>query len=204
MGGTYHVRLRIDGDSGCSADEFIMAYDVISSMCSKVGAWEILTDRPGSDYRDFEYAGVDPGRCQAECDNDPKCRSWTFVGWIPNRPHHWGVQAEHPTVSKSHCWLKNAVPDRQWAACCISGVKGILGNTDIPGGDYKSLRLTSSDPATCKTICERDQRCIAWTAVGEPHGEEWDPDRTVQVCWLKDKRMGPPVWKTGMYSGTKQ
>ena len=203
QGGTYYVRLQTWGDKGCSANEFIMSHTVTFSICDKVGTWEIHSDRPGSDYKDFEYEGVDPARCQAECDKDPRCRSWTVVGWIPNRPGYSGVQGERPNISRSHCWLKNAVPGWQWANSTISGVKGILGNTDFPGGDYRSISLTSSDPSTCKKICDRDQRCRAWTTVPEPYGGAGDFDQIKQVCWLKD-HVGPPNWKPYLRSGLKQ
>lgn len=199
-GGVYLVRVHVYGDTGCSADELITGYDVTFSMCTKVGAWEIQTDRPGSDYKNFEYDGVDPGRCQAECDEDPQCKAWTFVGWIPNRPNYKGVQGENPPITKSHCWLKNTIPAQQWCNSCMSGVKGILGSTDFNGSDYKSLRLTSADPATCKAICDRDFKCRAWTTV--PAVAAAANDQARQVCWLKDK-LPNPSWLTGARSGVK-
>jgi hypothetical protein len=199
-GGTYQVRVQVFGDKGCSADELITGYTVTFSMCEKVGAWEVQTDRPGSDYRNFDYDGVDPGRCQSECEEDPQCKAWTFVGWIPNRPNYKGAQSERDPITRSHCWLKNAIPGQQWCNSCISGVKGIMGSTDLRGGDYKSVRLTSWDPATCKAICDRDFKCRAWTTVRAIKEDAFD--RAVQVCWLKD-RLPPPQWLTGARSGVK-
>jgi hypothetical protein len=198
QGGHYHVRLRTRGDKRCASDEFVMAHTITFSICEKVGAWDTFGDRPGSDYKDFAYEGVDPAHCQAECDKDPRCRAWTFVGWIPNLPAYIIDPDERPNISRSHCWLKDAVPARQSHPGTISGVKGILGNTDFPGGDYRSIGLTSSDPLNCKKICDRDQRCRAWTSVPKLDGG------ANQICWLKDRLVGPPSWKPLMSSGLKQ
>lgn len=200
-GGTYQVSFQSWGDTGCSGNEALTSYTVTFSMCDKVGAWEVQTDRAGSDYRDFDYAGVDPRRCQAECDQDAQCRAWTFVGWIPNRPNYRGAQGENPPITRSRCWLKSAVPGQQWCNSCISGVKGILGNTDFNGGDYRSVRLNSWDPAACKAICERDVRCRAWTTVAATDAAKI-PDHARQVCWLKDS-LRTPSWLPGARSGLK-
>jgi len=132
QGGTYHVLLKTRGDTGCAADEFVMSYTVTFSMCERVGAWDIFGDRPGSDYKDFAYEGVDAAHCQAECDKDPRCRSWTFVGWIPNLPAYIISPSERPNVSRSHCWLKNAVPATQPNTNAITGGKGKHGKKDFP------------------------------------------------------------------------
>jgi hypothetical protein len=70
---------------------------------------EAETDRPGNDYRDFEL-GDDPQACARACEDDPDCRAFSFV-----RP---GVQGP-----EARCWLKDAVPAPQPAACCVSGAK---------------------------------------------------------------------------------
>jgi hypothetical protein len=71
---------------------------------------EMDTDRPGMNYRSFDLDVPEPKRCQRTCQDDPKCKSWTYV-----KP---GVQGP-----KARCWLKTGVPSAKPAQCCISGVK---------------------------------------------------------------------------------
>jgi hypothetical protein len=61
-------------------------------------AFEYNTDRPGSDYRNFELAAADPALCAAQCQREGQCRAWTYV--IP------GVQG-----ANARCWLKHSVPN---------------------------------------------------------------------------------------------
>jgi len=74
------------------------------------GSFEKNRDRPGSDYRRFEIANPQPALCQQACNNESKCRAWTYV-----KP---GVQG-----NKARCWLKNDVPSAKVSSCCVSGVK---------------------------------------------------------------------------------
>jgi hypothetical protein len=53
-------------------------------------------------------------------------------------------------------------------------------NTDRPGGDYTSLRLTDADALACQKQCAEDQRCVAWTYVAPGYQEPG------AVCWLKN------------------
>jgi hypothetical protein len=53
-------------------------------------------------------------------------------------------------------------------------------NTDRPGGDYTSHRLSEADPILCQKLCAEDQRCLAWTYV-QPGYQE-----ATAVCWLKN------------------
>lgn len=73
--------------------------------------WEWNIDRQGSDYKNYNLSTDDPGLCQADCENDPSCKAWTYVK--PNT-----IQGPSP-----RCWLKNAVPPAQAKNCCVSGVK---------------------------------------------------------------------------------
>ena len=82
-------------------------------------AWEDNTDRPGSDYKNFDlqpgdgyFAGT-PMRahdCKTACDQDSKCMAWTYV--------RAGVQGSNP-----RCWLKTEVPKHRHSNCCVSGFK---------------------------------------------------------------------------------
>jgi len=72
--------------------------------------WEPHTDRPGSNYRDFDLPTPRPETCRDACWAEPQCRAFTYV-----RP---GVQGP-----RARCWLKNVVPPARPADCCLSGVK---------------------------------------------------------------------------------
>lgn len=53
-------------------------------------------------------------------------------------------------------------------------------NTDRPGGDYTSHRLSEADAVLCQRLCAEDQRCLAWTYVAPGYQE------ASAVCWLKN------------------
>lgn len=53
-------------------------------------------------------------------------------------------------------------------------------NTDRPGGDYTSLRLSKPDALACQKLCAEDQRCLSWTYVAPGYQE------ASAVCWLKN------------------
>jgi len=72
---------------------------------------ESNSNRPGKDYRNFDLAKPDYRQCQSACDQDPKCRAFTYV-----KPGKQGASAR--------CWLKSAAPKARKDDCCISGVKG--------------------------------------------------------------------------------
>jgi hypothetical protein len=69
------------------------------------------TDRSGSDFSNFNLMRADPKLCQHRCNNDSKCKAWTYV-----RPHT--TQGKNP-----RCWLKHSVPVARKNACCVSGIK---------------------------------------------------------------------------------
>jgi hypothetical protein len=72
--------------------------------------WDLNTDRPGYDYRDYQLSQPDPGLCQRDCHADINCKAWSYV-----RPNITGPGA--------HCWLKSAVSSAFRNPDCISGVK---------------------------------------------------------------------------------
>ena len=53
-------------------------------------------------------------------------------------------------------------------------------NTDRPGGDYRTLRLSQADPHLCQKLCSEDQQCLAWTYVAPGYQEAG------ATCWLKN------------------
>jgi hypothetical protein len=74
------------------------------------GPIEFSTDRTGGDYRNFALAADPTGKsCQAACQDDPKCRAWTYL-----RPGYTGTTAR--------CYLKDRITRPRRKPCCISGV----------------------------------------------------------------------------------
>jgi len=74
---------------------------------------EINTDRPGLDYKNFNLPYPDYRLCQNACNEDPKCKAWTYV-----KPYTiQGPQAR--------CWLKGSIPNKTRKNCCISGIKHV-------------------------------------------------------------------------------
>jgi len=119
---------------------------------------EYDTNRPGSDYRDFEIQ-ADPARCRDACANDSTCRAFTYV-----KP---GIQGQN-----AHCWLKSAVPNSSANNCCVSGVKsggnsagGLEVDVNRLGGDYRDFELRSNNPYDCREACANDSRCASFTYV---------------------------------------
>jgi hypothetical protein len=149
------------------------------------------TDRPGANLRVFNLDTAYPQRCAKACQEDAKCRAYTYV-----KP---GVQGP-----KARCWLKTSVPPAKSSACCVSGVKTVQGgeahptkvpvlegrplptgpisleqDTDRPGLNYRSFDLDVPEPKRCQRTCQDDPECKAWTYV-KP-GVQGPRAR----CWLK-------------------
>ncbi len=77
-------------------------------------AWEMDTDRPGMDYKNFwidkdTEAFVAVKQCEDACKKDPQCKAFTLV-----KP---GVQGVH-----GRCYLKKGVPSPVKNTSCISGL----------------------------------------------------------------------------------
>jgi hypothetical protein len=156
----------------------ILLFLAIVSVHAQVGF-----DRPGGDYNSFVLKPADPNLCASRCEHDAHCRAWSF---------------SYPVTENTNalCWLKSDVHARVAAPCCVSGVRGAgvaeprSGTTefaiDRPGGDYRNFEI-SSDPsaATCKSACDAEGRCRAWTYVR--------PGYTGMAarCLLKDRILPP-------------
>jgi len=85
-------------------------------------------DRPGTDFKNFDAASDDPWLCESACNNDRRCKSWTYV-----RP---GVQGP-----KARCWLKAGIPPLRPNACCTSGIKaGFCDSGSYWDGNAKQCR----------------------------------------------------------------
>jgi hypothetical protein len=140
-------------------------------------------DRRGSDYTSFTVRNGDPSACAARCEHDARCRAWSF-----SFPRTTSV----PAV----CRLKGKVPLREEDACCVSGVRGagvieprqgaLEYSIDRFGGDYRFFDTAiDASGAACKTACEGDNHCRAWTYVRP--GYISVPAR----CYLKSKLTRP-------------
>lgn len=118
-------------------------------------------DRRGGDYLKFTIKNGDPSVCASRCEHDARCRAWSF---------------SYPGMAETTatCWLKSRVPARVPDTCCVSGVRGagviepakgpVEYSIDRPGNDYRSFDVTASPAgAACRTACEADKSCRAWT-----------------------------------------
>ena len=150
------------------------------------------TDRPGSDYRDFDLQKPEFELCELACREDPTCKAWSYV-----KP---GIQG-----SNARCWLKSGVPQAIVSSCCISGAKTLEmqplhlqeapiirpgepsgtvtvkleHDTDRPGMDYRNFDQPSPDPQLCAAACDAESQCLAFTFVQA--GIQGASAR----CWLK-------------------
>src|SRR5271169_884390 len=68
-------------------------------------------DRRGGDYLNFPVRNGDAAVCASRCEHDARCRAWSFS--FPRTANTLAI-----------CWLKNKVPPRLEAQCCVSGVRG--------------------------------------------------------------------------------
>lgn len=87
--------------SGSAAPRYILV---------KKSTVEPNTNRPGSDYRNFETSPSSYLPCKNICMSEyPKCKAWTYV--------EAGVQGP-----RAKCWLKDSVPASKSNSKCTSGV----------------------------------------------------------------------------------
>ncbi len=93
-------------------------------------------DRPGMDYgRIFLNSNDGPDACKWLCENDNKCRSFTFV--------RRGFQGSRPI-----CYVKSGVPNKvSPRPCCVSGKKFIALNdqNQTSGGSTAQPRKKAED-----------------------------------------------------------
>jgi hypothetical protein len=146
-------------------------------------SWEPGTDRPGSDYKNFDVPL--PQDCREACARDPQCRAFTDRA--------------------GRCWLKQVVPNAVADTCCLSGAKGI--GPDMPppppppttplslepgvdraGSDFRHFDAPSAE--SCRDACAPDPRCRAFSYRGG-------------ICWLKQSSPRP-VRDSCCTSGTRQ
>jgi hypothetical protein len=149
-------------------------------------------DRRGGDYSSAPATSGDPAECAERCEQDSKCRAWSF---------------SYPATARTRatCWLKNRVTPPQQDNCCVSGVRGSAVieprevetefSIDRVGGDYRDFVVTV-DPrgAACRSACEGDNKCRAWTYVRPGY------IGVVPRCYLKSE-IKPPRRKPCCISG---
>jgi len=122
--------------------------------------YEVNTDRPGADIRSVDLPRADGRLCQQRCQNEPRCRAWTFNG--------------PPRINRPVCWLKFDVPAaRDSEEGTISGVvrpqpfkPTFEPGFDFRGNDYNRINLSIADPRLCQQQCQADGRCRAWAYNG--------------------------------------
>jgi choice-of-anchor C domain-containing protein len=108
-GQTIDVDLYIKANGWSFEYAFIDEIKLINTQYTENG-FEYSTNRPGYDYKNFDLPRNNAMLCKQACDNDPKCKAWTFV-----KP---GYQGSNP-----RCHLKYAVPNPVLNTFTISGVK---------------------------------------------------------------------------------
>jgi len=93
-----------DRSGVCSLKEYggIPVFDADSTSGVK-RFFEYYTDRPGSDFRDFDLASPDVRVCRAACSADAGCYSFTYRN--PTFTPGSSLQ-----VTPAHCWLKTGSP----------------------------------------------------------------------------------------------
>jgi hypothetical protein len=165
---------------------------VVIALCVPLAARaQVGFDRPGGDYTNFPVKSGDPAQCATRCDRDSRCHAWSF-----SYP-----AADHP----AQCWLKNQVPSRVEDSTSVSGIRGsgVIEprhgyrefSIDRPGGDYRSLDVAANATGeTCKSACDADPQCRAWTYVRPGY------DSPQAQCHLKN-HLTPPRHKPCCISG---
>jgi len=86
------------------------ANSIYSTTKSNTNNIEFNIDRPGSDYKSFDLKINNFLLCKDACENDKKCKAWTYV-----KP---GIQGPN-----AKCWLKNSIPTPYHNPNTISGIQ---------------------------------------------------------------------------------
>lgn len=82
---------------------------IFTGTMAMADTFEIGWDRPGNDYFHYEMNNPREILCQNRCQQDRRCRAWTYV--------NKGVQGP-----RAQCWLKHTVPAPIRNSCCTSGI----------------------------------------------------------------------------------
>jgi hypothetical protein len=76
---------------------------------NRPGPIENSIDRYGGDYREFAMPKPEVELCKKACEDENRCRAWTYV-----RPGYLGPSAR--------CYLKEKITRPRRKPCCMSGV----------------------------------------------------------------------------------
>lgn len=131
-----------------------------------IRSWDGLdernTDRLGLDY--FWEVAPTVAACRRGCENDGRCRSFSW------------------RASDQMCWRKSGVAEPRATAGITSGLPVRLeAGVDRLGGDFGSLSVTSADE--CAVACARTSQCVSWTQLnGTCFLKNSVPNGTVGTC----------------------
>jgi hypothetical protein len=145
------------------------------------------TNLPGHDYVHFNAPSAFV--CRNTCGGESRCQAYTWV-----KPGFQG-----PT---GVCWLKDSLPNIVKDACCDSGPRKFISESDLraedkinrPGSDFKNF--DTNGWKTCESACAQNEICASWTYVRP--GIQGPSGR----CWLKN-RVARPAADPNMVSGVK-
>jgi hypothetical protein len=154
----------------------------------------------GSSYQDGVTFGVGrlsmvqvsgPQDCIAACQQNPRCRAWTFQ------------RSQYDSAGRNLCHLHRAVHERSANPCCISGIirhrdhaypEPGPGPGPYPGqrwqstfqdgvtfgvGNYRYFDIPGQSSDACQNACGADPNCRAWTYQRYNYNS-----RNVPVCHL--------------------
>ena len=148
-----------------------------SAVAAQAQSFEPEMDRPGLDFKTFELSAPLPAHCQKACNEDAKCKAWTFA-WPGKR------------AGRAHCSLKTGEPEKKKDNCCISGLRSepvakpaepAPPEPEISQPEPPKPEPTEPEPeADLATQCEDYAR----TAV------EMNEENDVLVCGLTGSRWG--------------
>lgn len=137
LGGTFVPRLLLSTKSHAV---FAVAAIGLFAALDHVDAAEVGKIRLGGDYSQ-SYVGS-ARDCEQSCQQDPRCRSWTFIRPRQNEPD-------------GQCRLKHLVAPAFDNRCCVSGVKDAVVNEEV--AEERCGRFASR--AVDQNEQNRAQRC---------------------------------------------
>ncbi len=151
--------------------------------------FELNTDRPGENFRNFTLQDVEPSSCAQACVDETSCRAWTYV-----KP---GVQG-----ASAHCWLKTQVTAATTSDCCVSGVKK---SAVIAAGDL-SGQWGATDGSVLRF--EREENIYVGYTVKLTETDQENGygigDKFIEITPLENNRLSAQVRKKWFENGAQQ
>jgi hypothetical protein len=139
---------------------FIFAVLILGSVVLTMFSWSAFavdgTNLPGHDYDHFNAPSAFV--CRNTCGGESRCQAYTWV-----KPGFQG-----PT---GVCWFKDSLPNIVKDACCDSGPRKFISESDLRaedkinrlGSDFKNF--DTEGWKTCETACAQNEICASWTYV---------------------------------------